>query len=47
MITDNCWDPVGHAISVRRKMERVGEGWRQGDTGSETQWESWGKLDEE
>lgn len=45
MITDNYWDPVGQAISVRRKMER--------DGGRETQGRkamgSWrgGKLDEE
>lgn len=43
MITDNWWDPVGQAISVRRKMER--------DGGRETQGAkamgSWGKLDEE
>lgn len=24
MITDNCWNPAGQAISVRRKMERDG-----------------------
>ncbi len=43
LITDNCRDPVGQAISVRRKMER--------DGGRETQGGkavgSWGKLDEE